>query len=124
MKKPSMLWWVVIIAFALGEGIVLTILAVCQTMYVSDPLLICGICAGITIVIAMLFSGFTVKSDSGHTYAEYVEIASNGKRTGRPLLDTDPEDIDMVDKLLRKENANVQAETPKRGKHEAKASKA
>lgn len=123
MKKPSMLWWVVIIAFALGEGIVLTILAVCQTMYVSDPLLICGICAGITIVIAMLFSGFTVKSESGHTYAEYVEIAANGKGTGRPPLDTDPEDITKIDELLRKESTNVQGKAPK-GKHEAKAAKA
>lgn len=120
MKKPSMLWWVVIVAFALGEGIVLTILAVCQTMYVSDPLLICGICAGITLVIAMLFSGFTVKSETGHTYAEYVEIAANGKKTGRPPLDTDPEDINKVDELLRKENVRVQGKTPK-GKHEAQA---
>ena len=119
MKKPSMLWWVVIAAFALGDGIVLSVLAVCQTMYVSDPLLICGLCAGITIAIAMLFSGFTVKSESGRTYAEYVEIAANGKKAERPPLDTDPEDITMIDKLLRKEDAHaVQGKAPK-GKHEA-----
>lgn len=119
MKKPSMLWWVVIIAFALGEGIVLAVLGVCQTMYVSDPLMICGLCAGITLVIALLFSGFTVKSESGHTYAEYVEIAAAGNEADRPPLDTDPEDIDKVDELLRKENARaVQRKAPK-GKHEA-----
>ena len=121
MKKPSILWWIVIAAFALGEGIVLAVLAVCQTMYVSDPLLICGLCAGITVAIAMLFSGFTVKSETGHSYAEYVEIAANGKRTERPLLDTDPEDITKIDELLRKENTHaVQGKTPK-GKHEAPA---
>ena len=117
MKKPSMLWWIVIAAFALGEGIVLTVLGVCQTLYVSDPLMICSLCAGITIAIAMLFSGFTVKSES-HTYAEYVEIAANGKKTERPLLDTDPEDITKIDELLRKENTHVQGKTSK-GKHEA-----
>ena len=108
------------VAFALGEGIVLITLGVCQMQYVSDPLMICLLVGGIAFAIALVSSGFTVKSESGHTYAEYVEIASNGKRTERPLLDTDPEDITMIDNLLRKENESaVQRKAPK-GKHEAR----
>lgn len=132
MKRVSALWWTVMAAFAIGEIIILATLAVCQTLYVSDPLTICLLVGGISLAIALLVSGFTVR-ESSVTYSEYARYAAGAehkdttsqvvksifKDNVRPPLDTDPEDIDKVDELLRKENARaVQGKAPK-GKHEA-----
>jgi len=132
MKRVTALWWAIMVAFAIGEAIILVTLAVCQTMYVSDPLMICLLVGGITFGIALISSGVTVKESTVTSYdlVKYVNTDETKdttadvikpilKKEKRPPLDTDPEDIDKVDELLRKENTRALQGKASKGKHEA-----
>ena len=132
MKRVSALWWTVMAAFAIGEIIILATLAVCQTLYVSDPLTICLLVGGISLAIALLVSGFTVR-ESTVTYSEFARYAAGAEHkdttsqvvkpifrdNARPPLDTDPVDITAEDEAVRKEDAHALQRQARKGKHEA-----
>ena len=113
MKHPNLVG--LFLAFSAGQVIQLLTNAMAHNLYVSDPPLLCltvGIVATVVVVLAAVFT-LMEKEDGMQTAAHTKRpkdddfsdiippIFSREKR--RPLLDTDPIDIDEIDKNLAKE---------------------
>jgi hypothetical protein len=128
MKRQNL--WTILFAFLFGQGIQLLTNAVAHYLYVSDPVMLCITVAVVTIALVILTAVFTLMDSEKGSNLERPQTRSTNANIippifmdRRPPLDTDPEDIDDIDKNIRKENDHVQRKAPQ-GKHEAQTATA
>lgn len=113
MKHPNLIG--LFIAFTAGQVIQLLTCAMAHNLYVSDPVLMCltvGVVATVVVILASIFTmmenGEKMEDSAMHTaklkrddIGELIPpiFFNNNKR--KPL-DTDPEDIDEIDRSTAK----------------------
>ena len=108
MKKSTRLW-TIMFAFLFGQAIQLVTIALAHYLYVSDPVMLCIAVAIVTVALVVMTAIFTLM-DSNNEYPvnglhqrpgkdinrKTVEAILAGEP--RPMLDTDEEDIDEIDR--------------------------
>lgn len=105
MKKSTQLW-TILFAFVFGQLIQLVTNAMAHYLFVSDPVMMCITVAIVTVALVIMTAVFTLMGDdvqsahvtrpkSGGAHNVVLPVGIFGKR---PPLDTDPEDIDEIDK--------------------------
>lgn len=109
MKKRIQLW-TILFAFLFGQLIQLVTNAMAHYLYVSDPVVMCVTVGIVTVTLVIITAMFTLMDEPRESNATH-RSASTGAHSRvfpifmekRPPLDTDPEDIDAIDKALAKE---------------------
>ena len=108
MKKSTQLW-TILFAFLFGQLIQLVTVALAHYMYISDPVAVC-ITVGILTVAVVVLSSIITLMGSEQIGAQHTvktkprNVVLPISFDKRPPLDTDPEDIDKIDKNLAKES--------------------
>lgn len=104
MKQQNLLS--ILLAFLIGQAIQLVTVALGRYLYVSDIVVVCIAVAIMTTAVVVLSSVFTVMENSVQG-AHRKTFGPNPLRpvsyAKRPALDTDPEDIDEIDKNMVKD---------------------
>lgn len=113
--KKNLYLWTVLFAFLFGQVIQLVTNAMAHYLYVSDPVMMCIAVGIVTVALVILTAAFTLMDEKTAAHEpsrpyrrQYNDDATiippiffnNNKR--KPL-DTDPEDIDDIDKNIAKE---------------------
>lgn len=113
MKRQNL--WTILIAFLFGQGIQLVTISIAHYLYVSDPVMLCIAVAIVTVALVILTAVFTLMDEkpAAHQPSRPYRRQYNDDATiippiffnneKRKPLDTDPEDIDEIDKMLAKE---------------------
>ena len=102
--------WTILIAFLFGQGIQLVTIAIAHYLYVSDPVMLCIAVAIVTVALVILTAVFTLMDTEPKSNHVRPQMNNSPKSVIPPIfidqrkpLDTDPEDIDEIDKMLAKE---------------------
>lgn len=102
MRRQNL--WAIFIAFLLGQLIQLVTVALSRYMYISDPVFVCITVAIMTVALVVLASIFTLMDQAAENepaHAAPPRRVIPGLKpiyNKRPVYDTDPEDIDEIDK--------------------------
>lgn len=102
MRRQNL--WAIFIAFLFGQLIQLVTIALSRYMYISDPTMVCiavGIMTTALVVLASIFTMMDQATENEPAHMAPSKRAVPGLKTvsyKRPIYDTDPEDIDEVDR--------------------------
>lgn len=110
MKKSTQLW-TILFAFLFGQLIQLVTNAMAHNLYVSDPVMMCITVAIVTVALVIITAMFTLMGEPQQTPNGIGRPVTGGAHRKvlpiimdkRPPFDTDPEDIDKIDKEIAKE---------------------
>ena len=109
MKKSTQLW-TILFAFLFGQLIQLVTNAMAHYLYVSDPVMMCIAVAIVTVALVILTAVFTLMDAEQKSNHVRPQQNNSPKSVIPPIfidqrkpLDTDPEDVDKIDKMLAKE---------------------
>ena len=108
MKKLDL--WAILFAFLFGQAIQLVTIALAHYLYVSDPVMLCIAVGIVTVALVVMTAIFTLMDINNNEYPvnglhqrsvnninqKTVKAILAGER--RPMLDTDEEDIDEIDR--------------------------
>lgn len=108
MKRQHL--WTILTAFLFGQGIQLVTIAISHYLYVSDPVMMCIAVAIVTVALVILTAVFTLMDAEPKSNHVRPQQNNSPKSVIPPIfidqrkpLDTDPEDVDKIDKMLAKE---------------------
>ena len=107
MKRQNL--WTILIAFLFGQLIQLVTIALSRYLYISDPVMVCITVGIMTTALVVLTAVFTlmdqITAQEPAHMAPQKPVVSGLKPifNKRPVYDTDPEDIDEVDRNIAKE---------------------
>jgi len=100
MKQQNL--FSILLAFLIGQAIQLVTVALGRYLYVSDIVVVCIAVAIMTSAVVVLSSVFTTMENGVAGSHARKTFGPNPLRpvsyAKRPALDTDPEDIDEIDK--------------------------
>lgn len=102
MRRQNL--WAIFIAFTLGQLIQLVTIALSRYMYISDPTMVCiavGIMTTALVVLASIFTLMDQIAENEPAHMAPRKPVVPGLKpiyNKRPIYDTDPEDIDEIDR--------------------------
>lgn len=107
MRRQNL--WAIFIAFLFGQLIQLVTIALSRYMYISDPTMVCISVGIMTTALVVLTSIFTLMDQAAENSPAHMAPSKPvvpGLKpilNKRPIYDTDPENIDEVDRNNAKE---------------------
>ena len=102
MRRQNL--WAILIAFLFGQLIQLVTIALSRYLYISDPVMVCITVGIMTTALVVLTAVFTLMDqmaaqEPAHMAPQKPVVPGlKPILNKRPIYDTDPEDIDEIDK--------------------------
>lgn len=102
MRRQNL--WKILMAFLFGQLIQLITVALSRYMYISDPVFVCitvGIMTTALVVMTAIFTLMDQAAENEPAHMAPSKPVVPGLKpifNKRPVYDTDPEDIDEIDK--------------------------